>query len=205
MSTEANTLWDRRYEGDDYLFGTAPAAFLTRHARHLPKAGRVLAVADGEGRNSVWLAEQGLEVTAMDSSAVALDKALKLALKREVPVAFRLGDVMTWDWDAAPYDAVVAIFIQFAGPEDRVQVFRGLDRALKPGGLLMLHGYAPRQVGYGTGGPPYKENMYTLGLLRDAFEGYDIRHQADYDAEIEEGRGHSGRSGLIDFIARKPG
>ncbi len=204
MSTEANTLWDRRYEGDDYLFGTAPAAFLTRHARHLPKAGRVLAVADGEGRNSVWLAEQGLEVTAMDSSAVALDKALKLALKREVPVAFRLGDVMTWDWDAAPYDAVVAIFIQFAGPEDRARVFGGLDRALKPGGLLMLHGYAPRQVGYGTGGPPYKENMYTLGLLRDAFEGYDIRHQADYDAEIVEGRGHSGRSGLIDFIARKP-
>ena len=205
MSTEANTLWDRRYEGDDYLFGTAPAAFLTRHARHLPKAGRVLAVADGEGRNSVWLAEQGLEVTAMDSSAVALDKALKLALKREVPVAFRLGDVMTWDWDAAPYDAVVAIFIQFAGPEDRARVFTGLDRALKPGGLLMLHGYAPRQIGYGSGGPPYEENMYTLGLLRDAFEGYDIRHQADYDAEIEEGRGHSGRSGLIDFIARKPG
>ncbi len=205
MSTEANTQWDRRYDSEDYLFGTAPAAFLTRHARHLPKAGRVLSVADGEGRNSVWMAEQGLEVTAMDGSPVALDKARRLAVEREVHVAFRLGDVLTWDWTATPYDAVVAIFIQFVGPEDHAQVFAGLDRALKPGGLLMLHGYAPRQVGYGTGGPPYVENMYTLGLLRDAFKGYDIRHQADYDAEITEGRGHSGRSGLIDFIARKPG
>ena len=205
MSTEANTQWDRRYQGEDYLFGTAPAAFLTRHARHLPEAGRVLAVADGEGRNSVWMAEQGLEVTAMDGSPVALEKALKLAVEREVPVAFRLGDVLTWDWGAAPYDAVVAIFIQFVGPEDRARVFKGLDQALKPGGVLMLHGYAPRQVGYGTGGPPHAENMYTLGLLREAFEGYDIRHQADYDAEIDEGRGHSGRSGLIDFVARKPG
>ncbi len=205
MSTEANTQWDRCYQGEDYLFGTAPAAFLTRHARHLPEAGRVLAVADGEGRNSVWMAEQGLEVTAMDGSPVALEKALKLAVEREVPVAFRLGDVLTWDWGAAPYDAVVAIFIQFVGPEDRARVFKGLDRALKPGGVLMLHGYAPRQVGYGTGGPPHEENMYTLGLLREAFEGYDIRHQADYDADIDEGRGHSGRSGLIDFVARKPG
>ena len=204
MTTEPNNAWDRRYSSDDYLFGTAPAAFLTRHARHLPKAGRVLSVADGEGRNSVWMAEQGLEVTAMDGSAVALEKARKLAVAREVHVAFRLGDVLTWDWGAAPYDAVVAIFIQFVGPEDRVRVFRGLDQALKPGGMLLLHGYAPRQVGYGTGGPPHEENMYTLGLLREAFQGYDSRHQADYDAEIDEGRGHSGRSGLIDFIARKP-
>ncbi len=205
MTPDANAQWDRRYAGDDYLFGTAPAAFLTRHARHLPGAGLVLAVADGEGRNSVWLAERGLEVTAMDASPVALDKARRLAVDREVHVAFRLGDVLTWDWGAAPYDAVVAIFIQFAGPKDRAAVFEGLDRALKPGGMLMLHGYAPRQVGYGTGGPPCAENMYTLGLLRDAYPGYDSRHQADYDSEIDEGRGHSGRSGLIDFIARKPG
>ena len=139
-------MWDRRYAGEEFLFGTEPAAFLTAQAHHLRPGERVLAVADGEGRNSVWLAAQGMQVTAMDSSAVALEKARRLADEKGVHVDFHHADIATWDWDARAFDAVAAVFIQFAGPDLRTRIFDGIDQALKPGGLLLLHGYAPRQV-----------------------------------------------------------
>lgn len=197
-------MWNERYDRPDYLFGEDPAAFLTAQAGHIPERSRVLVVADGEGRNSVSLAGLGHQVTAFDMAPKALEKARRLAAARGVSVAFHEADIFGWDWSGAPYDAVVAIFIQFMGPERRPEVFSGLDAALKPGGMLLLHGYAPRQVGYGTGGPPCAENMYELPLLREAFAGHTVLHAADYDAEINEGPGHSGRSGLIDFVARKP-
>lgn len=197
-------MWNERYNRSDYLFGTEPADFLKAQAKYLPDAGRVLVVADGEGRNSVYIAGLGLDVTAFDFAPNALTKARALAEAQDATVDFQQADIFAWDWAAEPYDAVVAIFIQFMGPGPRVEVFDGLKAALKPGGTLLLHGYAPRQVGYGTGGPPAEENMYTLPLLEDAFAGYDVLHSADYDAEIDEGPGHSGLSGLIDFVARKP-
>ncbi len=203
MTNPAN-FWDDRFSQPEYLFGTKPADFLTRHIHFLAPCSRVLCIADGEGRNSVWLAGQGMQVVAMDGSVVALDKARALARTAKVSVDYRQGDVTRWDWDGAQYDVLVGIFFQFLGPDARQQVFAGLHRALKPGGLLMLHGYAPRQVGYGTGGPPHVENMYDLALLNEAFGGYDMLYEADYDADVDEGRGHSGRSALVDFIARKP-
>ncbi|MCG6902739.1 MAG: class I SAM-dependent methyltransferase [Rhodobacter sp.] len=202
--SEAQQRWDRRFAGQDYLFGTAPAAFMTLQAGVLTPGSLVLAVADGEGRNSVWLAGQGMRVTAMDSSPVGQAKARALAARNGVSIDFRLGDVATWDWQATAYDAVVAIFVQFAGPDLRAAMFKGFDQAMKPGGLLLLHGYAPRQVGYGTGGPAQSENMYELPMLHTAFAGYDVLHEVDHDAVIDEGTGHSGCSALIDFVARKP-
>ncbi len=198
------TLWDNRYDRPDYLFGTEPAAFLTRHARVLPPKSRILCVADGEGRNSVYLAGLGHDVTAFDQSGVALSKARKLAASQGVTVSFAQSGIEAWDW-SQPYDVVLGVFIQFIGPEGRGQLFVDIARAIRSGGLLLLHGYAPRQVGYGTGGPSAVANMYTLDLLRDSFAGWDVLHAADYDAEISEGVGHSGRSGLIDFVARNRG
>ncbi|PQO22827.1 SAM-dependent methyltransferase [Rhodobacteraceae bacterium WD3A24] len=198
-------MWDERFATPDYLFGTEPADFLIREGWRIPAGARVLAVADGEGRNSVWLARQGHSVVAMDSSAVGLDKARKLAAGAGVAVDFHHADIADWPWTSAAYDAVVAVFIQFAAPALREAIFAGMARTLKPGGLLLLHGYAPRQVDYGTGGPPARENMYTLPMLHAALPGWEILHEADYDAEIHEGTGHSGVSGLIDFVARKPG
>lgn len=197
-------MWNDRYARPDYLFGTDPAAFLPRHAMHLPAAGTALSVADGEGRNSVWLAQQGLRVTAFDFAPNAVDKARRLAAERGVQVDHRQADITRWDWDAAQYDVIAAIFIQFFGPDLRGQIFDGIRRALAPGGLLLLHGYAPRQVDYGTGGPPHRENMYTPPMLEAEFRGFDILHKADYDDDVDEGDGHSGRSALIDFIAAKP-
>lgn len=196
--------WDQRYDRPDFLFGTEPADFVRRTAPRLVPGSRVLAVADGEGRNSVHLAGLGHDVVAMDGSRVALAKARALARDRGVTVDFRLGDVLTWDWAAEAFDAVLAVFIQFVGPDDRARVFEGLRATLRPGGLLLLHGYAPRQVDYGTGGPPLRENMYTLPLLEEAFAGFEVLEARDYDAVIDEGDGHSGLSGLVDFVARKP-
>ena len=196
--------WDARYDRPDYLFGTEPAAFLRRAARHIPPGSRILAVADGEGRNPVHLAALGHRVTAMDASPVALAKARRLAEAKGVAVDFREADILAWDWAADPFDALVAVFIQFLAPDDRARVFAGFGAALRPGGLLLLHGYAPRQVGYGTGGPPEAANMYTLPLLEAAFPGWDIIEARDHDAEISEGTGHHGRSALIDFVARAP-
>lgn len=197
-------MWNQRYDRPDYLFGTEPAEFVTRAAAHLPDGADVLCVADGEGRNSVWLSGQGFRVTAFDSSDIAVSKARALAKARGVDVEFRDGDILHWDWSKRQFDAVVAIFIQFLPPDQRDATLRDMRAAIKPGGLILLHGYAPRQVGYGTGGPKAAENMYTVPMLEDLFAGFEVLESRDYDAEIDEGEGHSGISGLIDFIARKP-
>jgi SAM-dependent methyltransferase len=197
-------MWNERYKGDDYLFGTGPADFLMRAEPWLVAGQSALSIADGEGRNSVWLAGQGLRLTAFDPAPNALEKARKLAEARGVSVDFHLADLDGWDW-SRHFDVVVGIFIQFVGPAERAVLFERIKRAVRPGGLLLLHGYAPRQIEYGTGGPPSRENMYTGDLLRDAFAGWKVLRLADFDADVEEGRGHSGSSALVDFIARKPG
>ncbi|MCV2868179.1 class I SAM-dependent methyltransferase [Defluviimonas sp. WL0002] len=196
-------MWNERYAGDDYLFGTEPADFLLRAEPWLKEGETALAIADGEGRNSVWLAGQGLKVTAFDPAPNAVAKARKLSAARAVTVDFHLSDLDGWDWSRR-FDVVAGIFIQFVTPAERSLLFDRIDRAIRPGGLLLLHGYAPRQVDYGTGGPPHRENMYTLEMLTDAFSDYEILRAKDFDADVDEGRGHSGRSALIDFIARKP-
>lgn len=199
----AGPLWDERFAGEDYAFGTEPAAFLVREAGRLAPGQTALLLADGEGRNSVFLAGRGVAVTAMDASARGLEKARALAEARGVEVAFHQADILDWDWDAAHYDAVIGIFVQFLAPPERGEVFAGIARAVAPGGLAMLHGYGPRQIGYGTGGPKAPENLYKLELLQGAFRGWEVLVARDYEAELAEGSRHVGRSALIDFVARK--
>ena len=194
--------WNARYASEDYVFGRAPNAFLVREVNRLPRAARILCVADGEGRNGVWLAQLGFDVHAIDISEVGLAKAQLLAAEAKVSIQFELADVLAWAWPTAAYDAVVATFIQFAGPPDRSRLFSMMRLALKPGGLLLLHGYRPEQVALGTGGPPQIENMYVEPLLRAEFRDMKIEYLHAYDAVLEEGAGHRGPSALIDFVAR---
>lgn len=198
------SFWDERYQGEAYLFGEAPNAFLAAQAHRLRPGMSALAVADGEGRNGVWLAEQGLDVLSVDSSPVAQAKAARLAEARGTTLRLEEVDLASWAWPEAQFDAVAAIFIQFAGPDLRDQIFAGLKRALKPGGLLLLEGYRPEQIAYGTGGPRVPENLYTEAMLRTAFSDFEILELSAYDAVIEEGAGHSGQSALIDLVARRP-
>lgn len=203
---DQETLWSQRYRdaGEDYLFGVAPCRFLETHRRVLNSGTTALSVADGEGRNSVWLAEQGLAMTALEISPVALEKARRLAHGRGVEVQFIQADMLTMDWPPGQFDFVVGIFIQFVGPDERQIQFARLKQAVKPGGLLLLHGYTPKQLEYKTGGPSAVENLYTEDFLRLAFADFRIETLQVYEADIDEGSGHRGRSALIDLIARKP-
>ncbi|HWJ87706.1 MAG TPA: class I SAM-dependent methyltransferase [Pelagibacterium sp.] len=196
--------WDERYRGEEYVFGKEPNAFLKQEAHRFEPGGNVLAVADGEGRNGVFLASLGLAVHAIDASSVALEKSAKLARDSGVEIELELADLSDWSWPDAQYDYVVAIFIQFADPAGRARLFEGMQRAVKPGGLVLLHGYRPEQVDLGTGGPPQREHMYTRSLLLEAFSDFEIVSLKEYDAEIHEGQGHHGLSALIDLIARRP-
>lgn len=197
-------IWDERYATDEYFFGKEPNAFLAAQRELLKPGETCLAVADGEGRNGVWLAEQGLNVHSVDSSGVALEKARQLAQQRGVRINFARVDLLQWDWGENCYDVVVAVFIQFVGPLQRAQIFENIRRCLKPGGLLLLHGYGPRQLEYGTGGPSQVENLYTEEMLQMAFSGWEILSLRAYDEHINEGVGHRGMSALVDMVARKP-
>ena len=196
--------WDTRYDTADYVFGTAPNAFLAAQAHRLAPGMTALAVADGEGRNGVWLAEQGLKVLAVDASANGLEKARKLATERGVALTTEQADLAHWDFGSERFDVVAAIFIQFAAPALRDRLFAGIRASLKPGGLLILQGYRPRQLEYGTGGPKQVENLYTAELLRDAFAGRALLHLSEHDETLDEGHGHRGLSALIDLVARQP-
>ena len=196
--------WNMRFSATDYVFGTAPNAFLASQAHRLKPGMTALAIADGEGRNGVWLAEQGLQVTGFDFSPNGLAKAQRLALERKVQIDYLLANINEWDWDAQQYDVIAAIFFQFLRPAERAHIFAGLMRALKPGGLLLLQGYRVEQLKYGTGGPSVADQLYTETLLRDAFAALDILHLASHDDELKEGAGHHGTSALIDMVARRP-
>ena len=196
-------MWDERYAGEKYLFGTEPNAFLLSQQILLKPGQYCLAVADGEGRNGVWLAQQGLRVLSVEASEVALNKAKKLAAQQGVEIEFEQADLTQWDWGENRFDVVTAIFIQFAPPELRTEMFANIKRCLKPGGLLLLQGYTPRQLEYGTGGPPVSENMYTKEMLHDTFADMAWLHFAEHDKVISEGTAHHGMSALIDLVARK--
>jgi cyclopropane fatty-acyl-phospholipid synthase-like methyltransferase len=195
--------WNERYSSDDYIFGEAPNRFLESHAASLEPGQKALMVADGEGRNGVFLAKRGLDVLSVDFSPVALGKLRKLAARAGVAVATKEADLLAWDWGRERFDAIVAIFIQF-GPAEREIFFAKLKDALKPGGLVMLEAYTPKQLEYRTGGPPVLDHLYTADMLRQIFAGYDMVELREHDAAMSEGRRHSGMSALVDLIARKP-
>lgn len=196
--------WNARFAREEYIFGTAPNAFLASCGPLLAPGDRVLCVADGEGRNSVWLAEQGLAVDAFDASPVGVAKAERLAAERGVTVRYSVGDVDGWAWPEAAYDAVAAIFVQFAPPDMRRRMFARVWSALRPGGLLLLEGYREEQLAYATGGPRAPDQLYTETQVRAELAAFEIAELRAYDAELDEGPGHAGMSAVIDVVARRP-
>jgi len=161
-----------------------------------------LCVADGEGRNSVWLAQRGLRVAAFDIAERGVAKARRLAERHGVTdIDFEVADCDGYAWPRAAFDGVAAIFVQFADPAMRERLFANIAASLKPGGTLLLQGYTPRQLDYRTGGPPLASHLYTAELLRDAFAALRIDELREYDAEIAEGTAHRGRSALIGLVA----
>ena len=196
--------WETRYAKPDYEFGTAPNEFLESCKALLPKSGRALSVADGESRNGVWLAEQGLAVTSIDFSPTAQKKARALAAKRNVSLEIIQTDVHAWTYPEAAFDVVVEIFAQFSTPDERAVKWAGMRRALKPGGLLIVQGYTPKQLDYATGGPKQIENLYTRALLQGTFGDFRDVKFTEEERVLHEGDAHSGMSAVIGLTGRKP-
>ena len=194
--------WDERYSIDEYLFGKEPAQALLRNEEHLVSGGTTLVIADGEGRNSVYLAKKGFKVTATDNSIVANRKAKSLAVIENVQVDYRLEDFFDINWSEKNYDNVIGICFQFVPHHLIDNVLMDLRSATKKGGTLLIHGYTPTQLKYGTGGPKDKSLMYTKNTFTNLFHESEIFKLEEYEAIISEGVGHSGLSAMIDFIAK---
>ena len=194
--------WDERYSIDDYVFGQKPAQALLRNEEYLVPCGETLLIADGEGRNSVYLAKNGFKVTSSDSSIVAQQKAKVLADSQNVKVNFRLENFFDIDWSKKQYDNIIGICFQFIPPELIEEAFMGLRSATKKGGTILIHGYTPEQIHYGTGGPKDVSLMYTEATFTHSFTNSEIHLLEKYEATISEGPGHNGKSAMIDFVAK---
>src|SRR5947209_7023477 len=189
--------WQQRFSTPEYTFGKEPNEFLARCRPLLPRTGKVLAVADGEGRNGVWLARQGLDVLSIDFSPAAQAKARALAAEHKVAITFLEADVHAWLYPEATFDVVVEIFTQFSTPAEREQKWAGMRRALKPGGLLIIQGYTPKQLDYDTGGPKAVEQLYTSDMLMRAFSDFADVSITEEERVLHEGAAHSGMSAVI--------
>ena len=196
--------WEARFSTPAYAFGKEPNYFLKSCRTLLPRQGRALAVADGEGRNGVWLAEQGLDVVSLDFSPTARSKARELAAERGVKVTFVGADVHAWDYPQTAFDVVVEVFAQFSPPAARAIKWRGLRGTLKSGGLLIIQGYTPKQLQYGTGGPKQLENLYTRAMLEREFGDFHDLKIVEEEREMREGASHAGMSAVIGLTAIKP-
>ena len=195
--------WNKRYSAPEYIFGEGPNYFLAACKGLLPKSGTALAVADGEGRNGVWLAGQGLDVTSLDFSPNGQAKARTLADRHGVKVKIVEANVHSWDYPEHAFDVVVEIFTQFSTPAERTVKWAGMRKTLKPGGLLIIQGYTPKQLDYGTGGPGKLDQLYTRQMIENTFAGFHDVKFVEEELEMHEGTSHGGMSAVIGFTGRK--
>jgi SAM-dependent methyltransferase len=197
-------MWDQRYSEPGFAYGTEPNDFLAANAeRHLPAGGEILCLAEGEGRNAVFLARLGFQVTGVDSSAVGLDKARRLAAQNGVDLQTVVADLRDFDLGVARWDGIVSIWCH-TPPDLRARLHRSVVAALRPGGVLLLEAYTPEQLAYKTGGPPTAELTMTLATARTELAGLDFLDAGERVREVHEGRYHDGTSAVLQVVARKP-
>jgi SAM-dependent methyltransferase len=203
-STYDAEFWNRRYgsAGGDYVYGTQPNEFLAAVAGRIPP-GPVLCLAEGEGRNAVFLAGRGHAVTALDQSAVGLAKAAALARRQGVALATVVADLSDHAIAPGAWAGIVAIFMHLP-PALRARVLAQVAAGLRPGGVFILECYTPAQLAYDTGGPRDVALLPTLALLRTELPGLDFVHALDLDRDIVEGNGHTGRGAVVQLVARRP-
>ena len=194
--------WDEKFSADHYIYGTDPNDFLAAQAGAIPK-GKVLCIGDGEGRNGVFLATQGYQVTSVDSSKVGLAKAQELATEKGVTLKTVVADLNDFDIGENQWDGVVSIYCHLPAPL-RQKVHGNVVRGLKPGGVMLLEAYTPKQLEYNMGGPPVVELMYTADILRSDLKGLQFEHLQELDREVIEGTHHYGMGAVVQLIGVKP-
>lgn len=207
MTDTANRLqafWNQRYAGADFAYGTAPNDFLVSCLAKLPPGGRVLCLADGEGRNGVWLAQQGFQVTSVDIADAGLRKARRLADHAGVTLATVHADVTRFDLGQGAWDAIVSIFLHLPAPARRALHAR-CAAALKPGGVLVYEAYTPQQVAFASGGPVKEpELLVTLEEVEAEFRGCTVEHRFSGVRRVVEGSLHHGDAHVAQLVARRP-
>jgi SAM-dependent methyltransferase len=196
-------MWDERYGATGYVYGTEPNEFLASVASRIPP-GPVLSIADGEGRNGVFLATLGHDVTSVDASPVGLAKAGRLAAARGVPLTTVVADLAEYEIAPGAWAGIASIFCHLP-PALRRRVHAQVVRGLKPGGMYVLEGYAARQLQFGTGGPQNAELLLTLDTVRGELAGLELIHAVEIEREVHEGTFHNGRSAVVQVLARKRG
>jgi SAM-dependent methyltransferase len=196
------TLWDERYGREGFFYGTEPNEFLRAHTALLPPGGDVLCLAEGEGRNAVYLASMGFKVTGVDGSPVGIAKLRKLAGQRGVHVTGIVSDLAAFPIVPDAWDVIVSIWCHLPAPLRR-QVYRASVAGLRAGGLLLLEAYHPRQLEFKTGGPPTAELMATLAELRGELAGLELVEAREIERVVQEGQGHRGMSAVVQVVGRK--
>ena len=193
--------WDSRYSGNEFFFGTEPNGFLASVVDRLPK-GRALCIADGEGRNSVFLAAKGWECVSMDASREGNAKAARLAARQGVELTTVQADLRDYDMGHERWDLIVSVFCHLP-PSLREDVHARAVAALKPNGAFVLEAYTPEQLEYGTGGPPNAELMMTRSMLERDLQGLEFAYMDETVRDVVEGRGHNGRASVVQVLALK--
>ena len=194
-------MWNQRYSSKIYAYGTKANDFLVSMYDRLP-TGKILCLAEGEGRNAVWLAEQGNEVTAVDTSDIGLQKARKLAKARDVEVTTVHADLADYDIGTQQWDAIISIFCHLP-PDLRQDVHRRCVKGLRDNGMILLEAYTPLQLEYKTGGPPVAEMMMDMRSLSSELIGLEFLHLQECVREIHEGEYHKGTGAVVQALARK--
>lgn len=194
--------WDERYTGGDFQFGTAPNDHLRAQSWRFRPGQAALAVGDGEGRNGVWLARQGLTVTSLDWSAVGVAKAREFAARQGVALDAQQADVTQWDWPEARYDLIAWIYLHLP-PADRAIAAAGCQRALKPGGLLVLECFSPAQEGRRSGGPKLPELLWDRAIIEHEFAALEVVELTEGAVRLDEGPRHQGLAEVVRCVLRK--
>lgn len=193
-------MWDQRFADASFFYGTEPNDFLKAHIGLLQ--GKVLSLAEGEGRNAVFMAQHGLEVLGVDSSIVGLEKAQQLAKEKAVTIATEQADLAVYSPASESFDAVVSIFAHL--PEAiRKNLHQKVEASLKPSGILLLEGYSKEQINNNTGGPKNPEMLYALEDIIAEFPQCEIIHAKTLEREVVEGQGHTGLASVVQLIAKK--
>lgn len=194
-------MWDKRYAVADYVYGKSANTFLQENINRIPK-GRVLCLAEGEGRNAVFLAGKGYDVVAVDASSVACDKALCLAREQQVTLSYTVIDLAEYDFGCNRWDAIISIFCHLP-PSLRQQIHSRIAQALKPGGIFLLEAYTPKQLSLGTGGPPVVEMMMDACSLKNELSELQFELCQEIERDVIEGVYHTGRGAVVQVIAVK--
>jgi SAM-dependent methyltransferase len=200
-------MWDERYSEEGYAYGAGPNTFLrdtiVSNAIDLSKGAKCLMLAEGQGRNGVFMAEAGYAVTGVDISQMGLNKAAQLAKSRNVKIQTVLADLAEYDLGNEQWDCIVGIFCHLP-PPIRERILTLIPKALRPGGYVVFEAYTPAQIQYKTGGPPDASLMYSREIFEKAFAGkLKIERNEELERDVVEGKYHTGKAAVVQLIARK--